>query len=86
MKHRMSYVLLVLLLLSGHVYGQGTLQITFDQPTPQPPGTAVLIHRYDESGMTFTPIGMEGFVRTGGASNNFLKMAPPICRPLLQNR
>ena len=57
---------IVLLFATERCRSQGTLQITFDEPTPQPPGTAVLIQRYDESGMTFTPIGVEGFVRRGG--------------------
>src|SRR6266849_3426315 len=61
--------------------GQGTvLHITFDWPTPQPPGTAVLTNRYDESGMSFTPIGPVGFVRQGGAYRFTRRMAPHTYR------
>lgn len=45
--------------------GQGT--ITFDNP-PMPSGTATLTQRYDEAGMSFTPIGSVGFVRQGGVA------------------
>ncbi len=52
--------------------GQGTLRITFDGPPPQAPGTAMLVTRYDEAGLSFTPIstndGRHAFVRRGGGT------------------
>ena len=77
-----AIVVLAMALLSSTdtCHSQGTLQITFDEPTPQPPGTAVLIQRYDESGMTFTPVGMEGFARRGGAEIFFQRMVLRICK------
>ena len=44
---------------------QEPIHITFDGPPIQPPGTAALVQRYEEAGMTFTPIGLTGFVRVG---------------------
>jgi hypothetical protein len=50
--------------------GQGTLQITFDGPPVQPPGTGKIVQEYYEAGMSFTPIDPNapwaGFVRQGG--------------------
>ena len=50
--------------------GQETLQITFDGPPPQPPGTQYGIIDYSEAGMHFTPIqyipGISSLVRNGG--------------------
>ena len=45
--------------------GQEPIHITFDGPPIQPPGTAALVQRYDEGGISFTPIGLVGFVRVG---------------------
>ena len=57
------------LLICGLIRGycQGTFQVTFDGPPPQPRGTAYLIQQYSESGMVFvpTPEG-DGFGRVGG--------------------
>ena len=55
--------------------GQGTIQITFDGPPPQPPGTSYNIQQYYESGMWFRPIEGPGsgniLVRAGGGRESF---------------
>ena len=38
--------------------GQGTLQIGFDAPPLQPPGTSYFVQQYFESGMWFRPLGV----------------------------
>lgn len=57
----------VLFCFLAQCQGQGTLQITFDGPPVQPPGTAKIVQEYDEAGMSFTPIpgSLYGFVRVG---------------------
>ena len=57
-------------------FGQGTFtQIAFDGPPPQPPGTQYIVQRYDEAGMSFTPIDpnapFAGFARNGGGISGF---------------
>src|SRR5262245_34136977 len=50
--------------------GQGTVNITFDGPPLQPPGTAVLVQGYYEAGVRFRPLlGSDGFVRVGSDPN-----------------
>ena len=56
----------ILLLSLGQTRGQSTLHITFDGPPIIPGGSAQLTQRYDEAGMSFTPIGPTGFVRQAG--------------------
>jgi hypothetical protein len=52
-------------LTSAVCFGQGTLQITFDGPPLQPPGSDFLVQQYFESGMYFrSPPGSDGFART----------------------
>ena len=46
--------------------GQGTLQITFDGPPSQAPGTQYGITNYFESGMSFTPLPGDELGRNGG--------------------
>jgi hypothetical protein len=50
--------------------GQGTFQITFDEPPLQAPGTAYWVQKYFDSGMWFTPSGVvepgSGFSHTRG--------------------
>lgn len=59
---------LVVFTVAFQCLGQGTLQITFDGPPVQPPGTAALVQLYEESGMWFVPIpGSDGFVRRGSS-------------------
>ena len=59
-----------------HCHGQGTFEpllITFDGPPIQPAGTAAIVQRYDEVGVSFTPIDPSatgsGFVRCGPATD-----------------
>src|SRR5689334_1648231 len=61
------YAALTAFFVLPQAHGQGTVHVTFDWPAPQPPGTAVLTNRYDEGGMSFTPVGPVGFVRQGGS-------------------
>jgi hypothetical protein len=52
--------------------GQSTLQITFDGPPVQPPGTAAIVTNYTEAGMLFTTIPLSGgFVRVGANPTSF---------------
>ena len=55
--------------------GQGTLQITFDGPPSQPPGTQFGVTSYSESGMFFTPIDTNTagsqFTRNGGGISGY---------------
>ena len=53
MKIRIALPLLACLCGVVGSYGQGTLQITFDGPPSQPPGTATFVTNYYESGMLF---------------------------------
>lgn len=50
-------------------FAQGTLQITFEGPPPQPPGTDYAVQEYFESDMWFRPLGVigpgNGFGRIG---------------------
>jgi hypothetical protein len=70
-------VLSLLACLCGVIgsYGQGTLQITFDGPPIQSPGTARIVTNYFESGMLFTatnPITHNiYFVRNGGGDSGY---------------
>ncbi len=54
---------------------QGTFHITFDGPPPQPPGTQYGTLRYDEAGVSFTPINPtnwgNAFARNGGGILGF---------------
>jgi len=55
-----------LLLISSSVFGQGTLQITFDGPPVVAPGAGILITNYSESGMVFMPLkGLGSLARFG---------------------
>jgi hypothetical protein len=66
------FSLLLFLSFSWHVLGQGTLQITFDGPPVQPPGTAYTVTNYYESGMSFRPLaGSYGFGRVGASPVSF---------------
>ena len=64
--------------------GQGTFQVTFDGPPPQPPGTQYGVTSYYESGMWFSPIGPSDpanqFTRNGGG----LPLYPEDGTPYLQ--
>ncbi len=54
-------------------YAQGTFQVTFDEPTPQPPGTAYDITQYQESSLSFMPIQPDGgFGRSRGGRPGYL--------------
>lgn len=54
-------------------YGQGTFQVTFDEPTPLPQGTAAYITQYQESSLSFVPILPDGgFGRSRGGSPGYL--------------
>lgn len=72
-------VALCLISVSVCCQGQGTFNwITFDGPPPQPSGTAFLIQRYDEAGMSFVPLpGSVGFVRSGGGRDGFADNGSP---------
>ena len=54
-------------------FGQGIIQIGFEGPPPQPPGTDYLIQEYFEAGMSFRPIGIVepgiGFGRVGAGDS-----------------
>jgi len=56
-------------------FGQGTVQITFDGPPAQPPGTEYGMTSYSEAGMLFTPIDTvtpgSQFSRCGGGISYF---------------
>lgn len=65
MKARIEVVILMFCCFV-HCFGQGTLQITFDGPPLQPPGTGAYIQQYSELGMSFTPLTSFGFARVGG--------------------
>jgi hypothetical protein len=57
----------------AHCQGQGTINITFDGPPTQPPGTAILLQQYSESGMHFSPLpgSLYGFIRQGGGVSGY---------------
>lgn len=62
---------LALLLLPSFSNAQGTLQINFDGPPLQPPGSSYGVQSYYESGIYFEPLpGSDGFTRawTGRSS------------------
>jgi hypothetical protein len=64
----------MLSLASARGFGQGTLEITFDGPPPQPSGTAYGDTSYSESGMLFTPIDPTTggqFILNGGGTSLF---------------
>src|ERR1022692_2046340 len=71
MKKQIYIWLFTVLLFVEYSHGQGLVQITFDGPPVQSPGTATLITNYSEAGMSFTPIDLanrnQAFVRQGGA-------------------
>jgi hypothetical protein len=56
-------------------FSQGTFQITFDGPPPQPPETAYLVQSYSELGFWFVTASLgepgAGFGRTGGGIPGF---------------
>jgi hypothetical protein len=59
-----SLSIVITALVPAVCFGQGTLQITFDGPPNQPPGSDFLVQSYFESGMYFQPIpGTDGFGR-----------------------
>lgn len=57
-------------ILATDLTAQGLLNIGFEGPPVQPPGTSTYVQSYFEAGMWFTPIGgaspEKGFVRDGG--------------------
>lgn len=64
MKIRIALLLLGCSSVVAHC--QGTLQISFDGPPIQPPGTAYTVTNYIESGISFRPISPSyGFTRVG---------------------
>jgi len=78
----MKTMLLILLFAcffnASDSFGQGTFQITFDGPPPQPPGTGKLIQKYDEAYMSFVSLpGSVGFVRDGGGRAGFADNGTP---------
>jgi len=60
-----------LILISSSVFGQGTLQITFDGPPVIPSNAAHTVTSYNESRMLFSPLlGSGSFGRVGAASGS----------------
>jgi hypothetical protein len=63
---KIKIAVLLLGCFSTLAYSQGTLQISFDGPPIQPPGTAYTVTNYIESGISFRPISPSyGFTRVG---------------------
>lgn len=84
--YRPCVVALALFSVVMQCVGQGTLHITFDGPPPQPPGSAFLIQRYDEAGMSFVPLsGSVGFGRSGGGRAEFAENGTPYLIAALGN-
>src|SRR5689334_22355962 len=65
------YAALTAFFVLPQAHGQGTVHVTFDGPPPQPPGTSIVTYRYDEAGMSFTPIAQTGFGRQGGGVSGY---------------
>ena len=58
----------VVFLAPERCHAQGTIQITFDGPPVQIPGSGVIVTQYTEAGMTYASIdSTSGFVRRTGA-------------------
>jgi hypothetical protein len=70
MKTKLLILLFACLCAAISSYAQGTLQITFDGPPLQPPGSSYAVTNYYESGMSFTSINPNDwnhpFARNGG--------------------
>src|ERR1035437_153915 len=70
MKTKIIVVLFMHLGLATAAYGQGIVQITFDGPPAQPPGSDYIVTSYYESGMLFTATNPAShnnqFSRSGG--------------------
>jgi hypothetical protein len=75
MKTRIALPLLACLCGAVGAYGQGTLQITFDGPPVQPPGSDYNVTSYYQSGMLFTATNPathnNAFSRSGGGISYF---------------
>lgn len=64
------YAGVLILLSSKSCFSQNALQITFDGPPSQPPGTQYPVNEYDESGMWFQPSGAGSLLlRNGGGGS-----------------
>jgi hypothetical protein len=64
MKSKTTALLFIYLSLALSVYSQGIIQINFDGPPTQPPGSAYTVTNYSEAGMLFRPMkGSYGFGR-----------------------
>jgi hypothetical protein len=62
----------LILLPLERCFSQGTLQITFDGPPSQPRGTQYAVDEYDESGMSFQPLGLSSLLlRNGGGESSY---------------
>ena len=60
----------LILLSSMPCFGQNALEITFDAPPSQPPGTQYAINGYNQSGMWFEPWGPGSLLlRNGGGES-----------------
>jgi len=66
MKTNSRVVLFALICFARGVLGQDIVQITFDGPPQQPPGTSFTVTNYYEAGMSFRPVSGSGsFSRVG---------------------
>jgi hypothetical protein len=64
-----AVTMLLLCCASARCLGQGTLQITFNGPPIQPPGTAKIVTNYVESGVSFASVPQSfGFIRMGSGT------------------
>jgi hypothetical protein len=56
MKTKIVVSLFAYLSVAASTYGQGVIQVTFDGPPAQPPGSAYTVTNYSEAGVLFTPM------------------------------